>query len=60
MHRAMLCEQNEYRGYGVNLTDDTPEFFIFICHIFKLGRANKSEIGRIEKENTPFAENIIL
>ena len=53
----MPCFMNIVRitGYTVNLTIDVFEFFIFICQILQLGRANKGKVCRIEEKYAPFA-----
>jgi hypothetical protein len=47
-------------GYGIHLAAYVSELIIFVCQIFKLCRTNEGKVSRIEKENTPFAENIFL
>lgn len=48
------------RRNRINLAAGSLELRILICQILKFCGAYKSEIRRIEKEHTPFAQHILL
>ena len=47
-------------GNGVNFAADFLKFFVFVREVFELGRADESEVRRIEEKHAPFAENVFL
>ena len=50
-------------GVGADRVDLHTEFLeclILLGHVFQLGGAYKGEVGRVEKEDGPFAEDIFV
>ena len=47
-------------GNRINFTSDSLEISILALQVFKLGRAHKGEVRRIEEEHAPLAEKILI
>lgn len=47
-------------GNRINFTSDSLEVSILALQIFKLSRAHKGEVRRIEEEHAPLAEKILI
>ena len=47
-------------GDGVDLATDFLELGVVLGQVFKLGGAHEGEVGRVEEEQGPVAEHIVL
>ena len=56
----MLCEQSGYRRKQNKFHIQFAEVSILALQVFKLGRAHKGEVRRIEEEHAPLAEKILI
>lgn len=62
LRRFMPCFVNKVgiTGNRINFTSDSLEISILALQVFKLGRAHKGEVRRIEEEHAPLAEKILI
>ena len=47
-------------GHGVHLAADLLELVVVRGEVLELGRAHEGEVGRVEEEQGPVAEHIVL
>ena len=56
---GFVCEVCIGRN-GINFAADLLELFIVVSQIFELGRANESEVSRVEENHGPFAFQVCV
>ena len=54
MYKVRVC------AYRVDLHTHGLKLFVLFSHIDQFGRTNKSEVGRIEEEDSPFTLYIFV